>query len=350
VELGQAYLGFDLNSALGAGTTSTITAGRFTMNDGSRRLIARNQYRNTINAFTGVRFDWQDSDKNKIRLFYVLPHTRLPADAQGIRDNAVEWDRESLNFAFYGGSFTKANAFGGTFEFYAYGLHEKDSASFPTKNRRLITPGIRLARAPKAGMLDWDFEGIYQFGKVRATTSPTDLRDLDVSAYFVHAELGKTFKLPWKPRIAVQYDRASGDSRNPNTYTRFDTLFGARRGEYGPTSLYGALQRANISAPGVRFEVTPDKRWDAFVAYRPMWLLTTADSFSTTGIKDASGHSGKFAGNQIEARVRYWVVPKIVRLDTGVAYLFKGRFLKDAPNAPDDGDTRYGYMDLTFTF
>ena len=28
----------------------------------------------------------------------------------------------------------------------------------------------------------------------------------------------------------------------------------------------------------------------------------------------------------------------------------KGSFLKNAPNAPHDGDTRYGYLDLTFTF
>lgn len=349
-ELGQAYLGFDLDSALGLRTTSTVTVGRFTMDEGSRRLIARNQFRNTINAFTGLRFDWQDAGGDTVRLFYTLPHTRLPNEAGKIRDNDAEWDRESLHLRFFGGSFTKANVLDGTLQLYAYRLYESDTARFPTRNRRLITPGARLARAPAAGRIDWDFEGVYQTGHVRNTAGAADTKDLSVSAYFFHAEFGKTFRLPWSPRLTLQYDQASGDRSGRNTYNRFDTLFGARRGEYGPTSLYGAVQRANIRAPALRLEITPDKRWDAFAAYRPMWLLTATDSFAATGVRDAGGDSGKFAGHQIEARVRYWVVPKRARLDMGATYLIKGRFLRNAPNAPDAGDTTYGYMDLTFTF
>ena len=34
----------------------------------------------------------------------------------------------------------------------------------------------------------------------------------------------------------------------------------------------------------------------------------------------------------------------------GVAYLNKGEFLKDAPRAPDNGDTIYGVSQLTLNF
>jgi hypothetical protein len=349
LELGQAYIGVELGAALGAGTKSSITAGRFTMDIGSRRLVARNQFRNTINSFTGVRFDWQDAAKNTVRLFWTMPQSRLPNTTAEIQDNKVEWDRESTDLQFFGGSFTKAGVFGGTLEVYGYGLTERDSPELQTKNRHLFTPGIRLARRPKPGTFDYEFEGIYQTGHERATTAVTDRTPLDVSAYFVHAEVGHTFTGAWSPRVALQYDRASGDGPG-GTYTRFDTLFGARRGEYGPTSLYGAVQRANLSSPGVRLEVTPSKRLDAFVAYRALWLLDATDSFASTSVRDKTGQSGKFAGHQLEARVRYWLVPKVARLEAGAAYLFKGSFLKDAPNAPDDGDTRYGYVDLTFAF
>lgn len=350
VELGQAYVGLDLGQSLGAGSRSAITAGRFTMDDGARRLIARNQFRNTINSFTGVRLDWTDAAKDKALLFWTMPQYRLPDEPDRIQDNDVQWDRESTDLQFYGGSFTKAGVLGGTLEVYGFGLSERDSPRYLTKNRHLFTPGIRLARAPKAGLTDWDFEAIYQTGHERGTTAPTDLKKLDVSAYFLHAEVGHTFAAAWSPRVAIQYDLASGDGSNPDTYHRFDTLFGARRGEYGPTSLWGAVSRANLSSPALRLEAAPDKRLDGFVAWRPLWLANRTDSFSGTGVRDKTGASGSFAGNQVEGRVRYWVIPKIVRAEAGAAWLFKGHFLQDAPNAPDDGDARYGYADLTFSF
>ncbi len=350
LELGQAYVGFNIGSGLGKNTNSTLTVGRFTMDDGSRRLIARNQFRNTINSFTGARFDWQDKGKDKLMLFWSMPQYRLPDDTGSIHDNRIAWDRETTDLQFFGASFTKAGVFGGTLEVYGYGLIENDYPQLATKDRHLFTPGIRFARSPRAGMFDYDFEGIYQTGHERATTGAKDLKDLQVSAWFLHLEVGRTFKTFWSPRIALQYDLASGDGPNANTYNRFDTLFGARRGEYGPTSLWGAVQRANLSSPAVRLEVTPDKRWDGFVAFRPLWLQNATDSFASTGVRDATGRSGKFAGSQLEARARYWIVPKVVRLEGGTAWLFKGRFLHTAPNAPKDDASRYGYVDLTFSF
>src|SRR3546814_4960554 len=95
-------------------------------------------------------------------------------------------------------------------------------------------------------------------------SSDLDAAKLDVSAYFVHAEVGYQFKAPWSPRVSVEYDLASGDKRGRN-YGRFDSLYGPRRSDFGPTGIYGPLGRNNISSPGVRLEVKPDKRWDGFL-------------------------------------------------------------------------------------
>lgn len=344
LELSQAYVSIDVG-----GHDSAITAGRFAMDDGSRRLISRSQFRNTINAFTGIRYDWK-GPQGVARVFWVMPQVHEPDGAQGIRDNDIRWDRESPDFEFYGGSYTWPKVLGGTLEVYGYGLAERDSPRVPTRNRRLFTPGVRLYRAPKAGAFDYEVEGIYQTGKARGSTKPTDLKDLDVEAHFIHLEAGRSFTARWSPRVAVQYDQASGDEGKAGRFTRFDTLFGARRGEYGPTSLWGAVQRANLSSPAIRLEVTPDKRWDGLVAWRGLWLENPKDSFASTAVRDTNGLSGRHAGDQLEARVRYWVIPKAVRLEGGAAWLFKGRFLDTAPNAPKDGDSRYGYVDLTFTF
>lgn len=110
------------------------------------------------------------------------------------------------------------------------------------------------------------------------------------------------------------------------------------------------MGRNNISSPGIRLEVKPSSRWDGFVFYRAAWLDSATDSFASTGLRDASGASGTFGGHQIEARARYWIIPKALRLDTGAAALFQGEFLEKAPNGNGFGDTLYGYIDITVSF
>jgi hypothetical protein len=100
----------------------------------------------------------------------------------------------------------------------------------------------------------------------------------------------------------------------------------------------------------LRLEVTPDKRLDATIFYRGLWLDQSRDAFGSTGLRDATGRSGTFAGHQIEGRARYWLVPGNVRLEVGAATLIRGDYLTSVPGRTNEGDTLYGYTDLTFTF
>lgn len=345
LELVQAYAGVDFR--LGDKVDGALTAGRFTMDIGSRRLVARQSFRNTTNAFTGANLVLGGKGGDRLTLLWAMPQIRLPDDHDGIFANGVEWDRESSALQFFGGSFTKGGVLGGTLEVYGYGLVERDRADRLTRNRRLATSGLRASRKPKAGRFDYDFEGAYQFGETRSSARANDLADLDVSAYLVHAELGRTWAGGVQPRMSAVFDLASGDRADPRSYNRFDTLYGARRFDFGPTALYGPVHRYNMMSGGVRLEVKPGKSSDAMVMYRALWLDSRTDSFAATSVRDASGLAGRFAGHQVEARLRRWLIPDLIRLDTGIAYLAKGRFLTDAPNAPATGDTRYGYVDLS---
>ena len=85
----QLYVGADLGSVLGEGSETKIDAGRFTLNLGSRRLVGRNTFRNTTNAFTGVKAEWRYHDQSQLTLFYTYPQQRLPDDKTGILDNQV---------------------------------------------------------------------------------------------------------------------------------------------------------------------------------------------------------------------------------------------------------------------
>lgn len=348
MELVQAYVGVDFG--LGDKVKGALTAGRFTMDIGSRRLVGRQTFRNTTNAFTGANLLLTGKGGDRAILFWTMPQIRLPEDQDGIFDNHVHWDRESGALQFFGGSLTKAGILGGTLELYGYGLKERDGAGRLTRNRRLWTPGLRAYRKPKPDQFDYDWEAAYQFGKTRATTRATDLADLDVSAWLVHAELGRTWAGGWQPRLSADFDLATGDKAGSRSYNRFDTLFGTRRADFGPTALYGPVHRYNLISGGLRAEAKPGKSSDVMAMVRTLWLESATDSFAATGVKDAAGSEGRFAGHQFEARLRRWIVPDLLRVDTGLAYLAKGRFLNDAANAPKTGDTRYGYVDLYLEF
>ncbi|AQA00640.1 hypothetical protein BWQ93_02980 [Sphingopyxis sp. QXT-31] len=349
LELVQAYVGYDLPDAFGTGTKLGLQAGRFTLNLGSRRLVAADDYRNTTNGYTGVRADLGLPNDLSATLIYTLPQVRLPDNRPDIVDNRVKFDRENFDLVLWGGLVTgKLAGKRGAVELSYFHLGERDSPKLATRDRSLDTVGLRVYRDPAAGRADFESETIYQTGSVRASLAPTAAR-LDVSAWFAHLEAGYSFKHPWSPRVAIEFDYASGDGRG-GKFTRFDTLFGMRRADLAPAGLYNAVGRANIVAAGLRVEATPSKRLDAFAAYRPLWLASRYDSFSATGVRDVSGNSGRFAGHQFEARVRYWLIPKRLRLEWNGLLLAKGRFLHDAPNAPPGRSTIYNSVNATISF
>ncbi|WP_232210436.1 alginate export family protein [Nitrococcus mobilis] len=352
IALLRAYIGAKGLNMFAAGDQLDVTAGRLTIDLGSRRLVARNRFRNTINGFTGVNALWQGPAGTQLQTFYTLPVHRRPTDRDRLDDNDIVTDTESFKVRFWAVDLRQENLFGGaTGEAYVFGLHEDDGSDVPTANRRLLTPGVRLFSAPAKGAWDFEVEAAGQVGKSRSTTSSADTTDLDHRAGFVHAHLAHTFDAPWSPRLVLQYDFASGDGDpNDGENNRFDTLFGARRWEFGPTGIYGALARSNINSPGTRIEIKPSPNLNGFVGYRAVWLASDRDALTTAEVRDPGGASGSFVGHQIEARVRADVLPGNLGMEFGGAYLFDGEFLKKAPNAAGNGDTAYFYTQSTLTF
>ncbi len=350
VDILQGYAGLRHEGLFTSGDTAALTLGRFTMDMGSRRLLARNEFRNTINSFTGIDMQWTSAERHVFRGFAVLPVLRLPSDATELADNKIEFDHENTDALFWGVFFGSAPiAAGMQVEAYVLGLHERDGSDAPSANRRLITPGARLLRAPSPGQFDFQAEAMLQVGTSRATTRATDRTDLRHRAFSSHLTGGYQFAVKGSPRVALQYDFASGDG-NPNDGKngRFDPLFGARRFDYGPTGLYGAFARSNINSPGLRFEVAPHRTVDAFAGYRLFWLASSRDAWTTAALRDPSGNSGNFVGQQIEGRIRWHLFPKNFSIEVGSAYLIRGRFATDAPGAKPSNPV-FVYTQVTAT-
>ena len=349
VEPVQAYAQADLGPLLGRGTTTTLQGGRFGLALGSRRLVAMDEYRNAMASFTGLRADFTTSGGVTATAIYVLPLLRLPDDGPSLRDNSAALDKESFDTVLWGGFLArqrKGSPLLGEVSFLHLG--ERDAPGRPGRDRSLNSLGLRALREPRPKAFDWGVEGIYQWGGISASALATAAR-LNVSATFARLHAGYSFAGPWQPRILLELDRASGDGTG-RTYGRFDFLYGMRRVDLAPAGLYTAIGRTNVFSPGARIEVTPSKRVDAFVGYRALWLADRHDAFSTTGVRDASGNSGNFAGHQFDSRLRWWLLPQRLRFEVDAVLLAKGNFLRRAPNANVGKTTRYGSLNLTATF
>lgn len=348
----QAYLGARGESVLAEGDELAVYAGRMTLNMGNKRIVARNVYRNSINSIAGLRVAWKSDVGETVQAFYTMPMERLPdnTDRKALRDNDIENDESTRDRVLWGVELYRfAMSEESHWDLYLVGFREDDRPSLPARKREHLTLGARLY--DEQGPWQWELEAAWQWGDARATPLPTDTNDQDHGAGLFHAELTRAFEGPHALRLFARYVYASGDSDfRDDKSERFDTLFAARRRDFGLLGLYGPFFYSNISSPavGLKTMLRPGLKFET--SYRPAWLAEKRDVFFGTKVVDVSGESGDFLGHQFDARLDWELVPGQVFLMFGAAYLNKGEFLKDAPTAPDNGDTVYGVSQVRFFF
>lgn len=351
----QAYAQIDTDNVLGF-EESSLKIGRQTLDIGSRRVLERVDMANVIFSYTGVYWRGVLEDGSELHLVAFAPTGRMPGDRASLGENAVSSDEEQWGRRAWGVHYRAADVFGAGFpglwaEAYVYGLHERDADGVATPNRDYLQPGIRLFRGPRAGRIDLDIEASLRAGTRRASSAATDQDDLDVAASLLVAAVGYTFDAPWTPRVAIDYYYASGD-RDPadGRYEQFERLFGSRRTDLGNTGIHGPLTSANISAPGARIELRPNARSDLRLTYKAASLAEPRDAWVVAGLRDPSGASGRFIGHSWDFRGRTQLAPGSLLLEVGASALIQGRFAREAPGAPRQGDTLFGYVSLTQSF
>ena len=352
-DLLQGYVAGTFTDAFESADELRVLAGRHTIDLGSRRLIARNIYRNTINAFTGVNALWTGSDGVEVGAFATLPVYRRPENGEFERldDGDPEFDVEEPSVRFWGLHAHRPNTFlGGALEAYYLGLFEADAPGLQTRDRRLATFGARLHRAPARGAVHYELETAWQAGHSKLSSAPTATEELAHRAYMHVAHVGYTFDHDTKPRLEALFEMTSGD-RDPSdgNNERFDALYGAPRGDLGPTGLFRAIARVNLVSPGLRFVMRPVPEVEILLMQRFNYLASDRDAWST-GYQDPTGRSGSHIGNLSELRVRYDIVPRGLRFEVGAAYHAAGSFAETAPDAVSPNDALFGYVQTTFWF
>lgn len=346
----QAWIAYDVGDPAASRWSGRITAGRMTLDLGSRRLVARDDYRNTLTSFTGVRVDVAAPDKIVGTFVYVLPTLRLPDDAAGIRANRIVFDPEGFETRLWGGRVFRPATIGRLgLEAAFLRFEERDTPTRPTRDRHLSNLELRLVAPPAPNKVELELNVIRQTGSIAPSLAPTLARQ-PVEAWYGHARIGYGWASPLHPRLALEADYATGNRPGSGRYGRFDSLFGQRRADYSPAGLYNAINRSNLILIGPRVDIAPSPRVDAFASVKKMWLDSARDGFATTGVVDPTGQSGRDAGWQIDGRVRYWVVPKRLQLSVDGTVIAKGRFLRTAPNRASAADTLFAALSATAFF
>jgi len=341
VSFAQLFASYTQRELLGSKLRLDLHAGRMSLDFGSRRLVARNGFRNTTNAFDGVHGSLGDGALWRVRAFWTRPVFLDP--------DYFENESEA-QLRFWGAAVEDKHVAWLNFDLYYFGLHDR-LGSGSTVARSYETFGARALRAPKAAQWDYELEGIGQFGQrtLRRAGMPTEL---DQEAFAGHAELGYTFAALWSPRLVGQFDYASGTA-NPTGEESgtFDPLFGARRGDLVATGIFGPFRRSNIVSPGLRLQLMPRPDLKAFLKVRYWRLAQKKDAFAGTGLSDPSGDAGSNLGTDIELSAQWTPRPWLI-LETGYDHWFKGSYLSDVPTPAagpiSDDDSDYVYFSVQF--
>ena len=284
---------------------SAIKVGRMELDYGSRRLLAKTAYRNATNSYDGIVVEARVADW-QVHGVYVLPVSRFPTDSESLDGNERAFDKSFSERKFFG---VYAASKDNNVKLQSYWLKEDDSEALATRNRDLYTLSVDYTQPFDNGLIT-NIEVVGQTGTSFQTASANDTDEKDVRAYMLFGYVGK--QITDNTFLRAEVDYISGDNdTSDDTISDFDTLYGVRRFDFGPTDVYQAMPRRNLKAVGLRSVSKPAKAHNIMLGYKAMWYQKAPQDVDS------------FIGHQVEARWRYQVRPEL-RLVLGGAYLKKG--------------------------
>ncbi|HSJ03409.1 MAG TPA: alginate export family protein [Verrucomicrobium sp.] len=331
----------------------TLKAGRQEMTYGDQRFIGVGDWSNTGRSFDAVLLRYSISSTSWIDVF--SGRVVIPRD---------DYFNESNEYDQFSGIYASTQALWTGVETQAFFLARNVEAKSPNAiapgiggpgERDVYTYGIRLKSLPdKFGPWDFLFEGAGQFGDIVTSGVERDLQ-----SFALTGTVGYTFKDTWaKPRLALGYDYASGDSNGTDSkYETFDPLFGTNHSFYGVMDLVGLR---NLNSPRVSVSLKPTKKLSLAVDYLLFWLADDKDSFYPESGSARSGNGyGKnpqyssFVGSELDIVAKYAVNPN-TEIHLGYGHFFVGDYIKSSVDSvPANGgasDADWVYLQAVFNF
>lgn len=170
-----------------------------------------------------------------------------------------------------------------------------------------------------------------------------------ISAWAGFWRFGRLFdKVPLKPRLRLEVNHASGDSRPHDAHHgTFDVLYPTPHDKYGLADQVGWK---NVNHIGGIAEFRPVKALALQVKGHTWWLASATDGLYNAGgamlFRDQMGLSGKHVGEEVDFQA-IWIPAPNIWLGGGVGHMFAGQFLKNV--SPGDSYT-FPYVMFTYGF
>jgi len=221
IALQQAFV--DLRMPVADDTSLTLRLGRREFQYGRQRIVSPLPWGNTLRTWDGASLHLANESG------FVDAFWSLYAPVRKHKFNKPDEDQQF--FGVYASG--RPDVPGMVVELYALGLVQNGTYTFngTTGNDDRYTLGTRVLTPLGSRALTLEVEGAYQLGRVGRA---------DVSAYMVAVELAAEIADAWaRPRLALDFDYASGDHRAGGDVQTFDQLYPLGHAYFGIMDFVG---------------------------------------------------------------------------------------------------------------
>ena len=310
LDLHQAFVDFKFIPGL------NFRAGRQELSYGSQRLIAVRELPNSRSAFDGLKLMW-NAGEMKSDVFYSHP----VMNRKGNFDDHFNQDSK------FWGSYTVMSNIPlvKNIDLYYLGLWKRNAVFDDGSGEEIRhSAGIRIWK--NKGSLRYDFEGIYQFGK---------LEKQDISAWTVSSNTSyRLYTLKYRPTFGLKTEIISGNKTyDDGKIETFNALF-PRGAYFGLAALIGPSNLMDIH-PYVNFEIS--KKLNLSFDYDAFWRFSKNDGLyaaNTQLIYSGSNRPERYIGSQLGMELAYQYSDMLFFKIEGT-WFQSGKFINESGSGKD---------------
>ena len=227
------------------------------------------------------------------------------------------------------------------------------------QTRHMVGNRIELRK----GNFDGWNETIYQFGQMGDDGGPSagygNQKYLHINAWATRNWIGYThYEWDWKPRLAFNFDYASGDGRanctigggtDCKTANTFENLWGTNHIHMGYMDTIGWK---NMMKPSVNFQFRPTKDDHIEIWATSLNLANTKDNWyrATQGVYvfSKTNNTTRHIGNELDIIWTRFFMDGKLSFQAGYGHLFAGAYIAENLGTSADQDWAYAQLWMNF--